>query len=120
MGTHVDFEFVPVARTRSRKGSEAHSGSKRIPLKKRGIALWKLAALVVFAASYAVGDEQYDRREFARKTAGLCFKTGVGAVGMVIETAGTDIVWLMFTSGVKTSYPVDELVETTCPSTAPQ
>jgi hypothetical protein len=121
MGTEIDGDPSELNRAayRAPRATEFTANRKGAP-KKRGIVLWMLFYLVVIAVTYAIFVEQSHRGEFARKAVGHCFKTGIGAVGMAIDTAGTGTVWLMFGSGLKTTYPIKDLVETSCPSSAAQ
>jgi hypothetical protein len=111
MGTHVDFEFGP-------NPAPQQTPKPVIVVRRRSLVWWVLGGLLMTAVIYASSVSQSHWDEFRRATMGNCFKTGIGAVGMAIETEGTDTVWLMFASGLKTSYPADGLVETACPSTS--
>lgn len=111
MGTHVEFEFGP-------SRSAAQMSSRGVVAKRRSLVWWVFIAFALTAAAYAIGVEQIRRDEYRRATVGKCFKTGIGAVGMAIDTAGTGSVWLMFMSGLKNSYSAGDLVETACPSTS--
>lgn len=59
--------------------------------------------------------EASQREKLEARAVGLCFKTGIGAIGMAYGTSGPTTLRLMFSSGLKEAYALSSLQPAACP-----
>lgn len=110
MGTETEGPSGP-ARISSERGPTT---PYRRPIPTGLLVIVGLFAILVVAA---VGTGRTESA-FAEATEGRCYRTGIGAVGMADWTRGTNVVNLIFPSGVRESYDINDLKEVVCPNTA--
>lgn len=111
MGDHIDLPIVGQSYEQRfpRKPEERATKSRK--------RVWiSIGLLLVAGGAYAIIVEETIRNQFHRQTVGHCFKTGIGAVGMAVDTVGTTEASMIFPSGIRATYRKDELKGTDCPA----
>lgn len=113
MGDQIDFDIK--GRTTYGQSFPRKPEDRATKSRKR---IWiSLGILLVAGGAYAIIVEESSRKQFHRQTVGHCFETGIGAVGMAVDTVGTTQVSMIFPSGIRATYGKDELTEIGCPAT---